>query len=126
MNYAPRVGKMNRAAVGPLGPAHTALLFDGIESAGLVKYAFLVLVFDDQTRQPVCFVASEENAGAAFGGGSHVLGLFPGDGHMNLGSSDDWADAAKFFPKAIAVAAGQLGLPPDAGQGLVAPPSRPA
>ncbi len=28
-----------------------------------------------------------------------ILGVFDGSGHANLGSSDDWGDPQKFFPR---------------------------
>src|SRR5438309_2046596 len=98
----PRVESMNRVASAPLGENHTVLLFDQIKSAGHVEYAFLVAVFDNATQRPVYFVASEVNSTAeTFGGGSHFLGVFDGDGHANRGASDDWGDPKKFFPEAL-------------------------
>jgi hypothetical protein len=122
MKYMPAVTSMNRVTGSPFGPSHTVLLWDQIVSAGRVQYAFLVGVFENATKQPVLFVASEVNRLAGtLGGGSHCLGLFPGEGHANLGFSDDWGDGAKFFPKALALAAAHLGLPwpPDDDDGGV-------
>ena len=111
MQYMPAVESMNRVGGAPLGEKHTALLFDNIKSAGSVQYAFLLAVFDNEKQEPVYFVASEVNTmAAAFGGGSHYLGVFDGSGHANLGSSDDWGDPRKFFPEAIRLAAERLGV----------------
>ena len=120
MTYTPAVTSANRVTAGPLGPGHTVMLFDQIVADGRIVYAFVVTVFDNATSEPVLFVTSEVNKRAGPPGvGSHYLGLFPGDGHVNLGASDDWADPAKFFPKALDVAAGHLGIklppPPPAG-----------
>lgn len=110
MNYQPRVKSMNCVARAPLGHGYTVLLWDKIESAGAVKYAFLLGVFEDATKQPVYFIASEVNTPAAtLGGGSHYLGIFDEAGHANLGSSDDWGDPKKFFPKALEMARAQFG-----------------
>ncbi|MDB5298795.1 MAG: hypothetical protein JWO87_458 [Phycisphaerales bacterium] len=105
MMYAPQVQSMNRVAGAPLGTAHSVLLFDNIKSAGAIQYAFLLGVFENATKQPVYFIASEVNTTAAtLGGGSHFLGIFNGQGHANLGASDDWGDPKKFFPKALSLA----------------------
>jgi hypothetical protein len=116
VKYLPRVESMNRVTGAPLGEAHTVVLFDNIKSAGALQYAFLVGVFDNATKSPVYFVSSEVNTTAAtFGGGSHFLCIFDGEGHSNLGSSDDWGDAKKFFPKALKIAEAQFGVSrPDA------------
>jgi hypothetical protein len=111
MKYTPQVKSMNRVGGAPLVPGYTIVLWDKIESAGAVEYAFLLGVFDDNTKQPVYFIASEVNAmAAAIGGGSHYLGVFDGSGHANCGSSDDWGDPRKFFPKALAMAQERFGV----------------
>ena len=103
---------MNRVAGSPFGPSHAVLLWDNIVSAGGVRYPFRVGVFDAATPQPVLFVSSEVSRSAGtLGGGSHGTGLFPGAMHANLGFPDDWGDGGKFFPRALQVAAEQLGLP---------------
>lgn len=110
MNYYPLIQSANQVAAGPLGEKHTAVFFDTIISVGNMQYTFILAVYDNATNKPCYFVASEVNALAAkFGGGSHFLGVFPGDGHMNLGDSNDWADAKKFLPKALELAARQFG-----------------
>jgi hypothetical protein len=111
VKYMPLVESMNRVSGAPMGEKHTALLFDNIKSAGSVQYAFLLAVFDNEKQKPVYFVASEINSmAAAFGGGSHFLGVFDGSGHANFGSSDDWGDPSKFFPEAIRLAAAHIGV----------------
>jgi hypothetical protein len=80
------------------------LFGSGLSSLGSIEYTYLLGVFDTKTEQPVYFVASEISSTAkAFGGGSHFLGVFDGEGHSNLGSSDDWADSESFFAKATAL-----------------------
>jgi hypothetical protein len=107
----PLVKSMNRVGGVPLGEKHSALLFDNIQSAGSVQYAFLLTVFDHGTQEPVYFVASEVNEMAAIlGGGSHFLGIFSGSGHANLGASDEWGDPQKFFPEALRLATEQFGV----------------
>ncbi len=117
MEYMPLTKSMNRVGGAPLGEKHTALLFDKVESAGSVQYAFLLVVFNNANREPVYFVASEVNQTVdTFGGGSHYLGVFTDAGHANLGSSDDWGDPGKFFPEALRMAAERFGVPSEAGQ----------
>lgn len=114
MNYMPRIEDANRVATVPLGDSHVMILLDEVKSSGSVQYEFVLAVFDAASGEPVYFVASEVNAmAAAVGGGSHFLGVFDGDGHANLGSSDDWADPSKFFPKARELAAARFRLEPE-------------
>ena len=103
--YMPLVASMNRVSTAPIGPNHTVALFDCIKSAGSVEYAYLLVVSDDRTQKPVYVVASEVNSMATnFGGGSHFLGVFTEAGHINMGSSDEWGDPHRFFPKALELA----------------------
>ena len=112
MQYQPPVTSANRVAAAPLGAGRTVMLFDTIEAAGSIKYTFLLTVFDDAKEAPVYHVAAEVNAMAeTHGGGSHFLGEFNGAGHANLGSSDDWGDPRKFFPKALRMASERFGVP---------------
>jgi hypothetical protein len=112
----PLVESMNPVGRAPLGDRHTIILFDRIQSAGSVQYAFLVAVFDNETQRPVYFVSSEINQMAAvLGGGSHCLGIFDGSGHANLGFSDDWGDPQKFFPRAVRIAAEHFGVTLEEG-----------
>lgn len=102
----PLIEEANRIATLPLGESHVMVLLDEITSSGPVQYEFVLAVFEAESRNPVYFVASEVNTMAGvLGGGSHFLGIFDGDGHGNLGSSDEWADPSKFFPKARELAA---------------------
>ena len=111
MNYLPAVDSMDRLDGMPLGPGHHAVLCGNIKSAGAIQYLCLLVVYDRATEKPIYIVASEANAMRdALGGGSHYLGVFDGNGHANLGDSDDWADPEKFAARALAIAARHLGL----------------
>jgi hypothetical protein len=78
--------------------------------AGRIEYAFILVVYENATQKPCYFVASEVNSMAkTFGGGSHFLEVFPGDGHVNMGDSDEWGDAKKFMAKALAIVAEHFG-----------------
>lgn len=87
------------------------MLLGDIVSAGSVEYGHILVVYDGDSQQPCYFVASEVNSMAKqFGGGSHFLGLFDGDGHVNCGSSDDWADEAKFTAEALRIVREKFGV----------------
>lgn len=102
MNYAPVIKSARPKQQFKIGK-HTAVLFTDIERAGAVEYCYILGVFDEK-RQPVYFVASEVNTMVRmFGGGTHFLGLFDGEGHANCGDSDDWADEAKFTAEALRI-----------------------
>lgn len=85
-----------------------AVLRTDLRSPGFITYAHILLVMGPASWEPVLAVASE--VCVAKGSGSHVLGLFPGEGHTNLGMGDEWADLAAFQEKALDVAGGHLGL----------------
>jgi hypothetical protein len=105
MNYIPVVKAVRRVAGGRLGEKHTVILFDEVESGGGIQYKFVVGVFSNEDHEPVFFVASETNSlQKLFGGPSHFMGVFDGDGHGNMGADEAWADADKFFPAAVQVA----------------------
>jgi hypothetical protein len=114
MKYMPLVESMNDVHAAPWGEKHSVFLFDHIKSAGSVQYAYLLGVYDNDTQQPVYFVASEVNdLAASLGGGSHFLGVFDSNGHANLGSSDDWGDPRKFFSEALRLAGERFGVRMD-------------
>jgi hypothetical protein len=90
---------------------HSAALWVDIESAGNVKYKYILAVFDEK-GQPCYFVASEVNQMAnIMGKGSHFLGLFPGDGHTNCGASDEWSDEVKFTEVALRIVGEKFKVP---------------
>lgn len=115
LEYTPLVGAINHVDTVPLGPKHVALLFDEIVSEGFVEYAFFVVVLQrDSDDDPILFITSEVNACASPSEGySHFLGMFNEMGHSNFGASDDWANPDIFFPKAVRMAAEELGVAPD-------------
>jgi hypothetical protein len=111
--YQPMIKSWNRAGIGMLDDRHVVMLYDRLEAAGHVQYTYMVVVFDKVKQEPVLYVTSEVNSMAeALGGGSHFLCIFDPAGHHNMGCSDEWADAAKFFPKAIELAAERFGADP--------------
>lgn len=107
MNYIPAIKSATPVAEFEVA-GHTAVLFDEIVSAGSIQYLYILAVYTPND-EPCLFIASEVNGmQQRFGGASHFLGLFPGDGHLNLGDSDEWADRDHFAEKALAIAEEQL------------------
>jgi hypothetical protein len=82
---------------------HIAVLLGDIEAEGYIQYHFALVVLDNETLEPCCFVTSEVNALAQEqgSGDSHFLCAFDGEGHINYGSSNDWADIEKFTQAAL-------------------------
>ena len=88
---------------------YSGILFGDIEGAGRIEYLHVLVIFDENQR-PCFFVTSEVNATAKqLGGGSHFLCVFDGDRHLNYGSSDDWADEAKFCAEALRIVRKRFG-----------------
>lgn len=108
MEYAPPISGGRLVRQHALSGFRADLLTD-IRSHGLMQYEHVLTVLGAESDAPVIVVASERSvAGPA--GGSHVLGLFPGSGHVNFGESDEWADLETFEQAALGVAAEHLGL----------------
>ena len=110
--YTPQISTKHAVARWSLGDGrYTAGLFDGLVSPGMVKYLYVLAVFDDATEEPVLFVASELDTelGTDTVVGPPFLGVFSGETHENHGQSEDWNDLDLFAMKALKVAAGRLG-----------------
>lgn len=83
-----------------------------------IKYLYVMAVFELPEGKLCLCVASEQSQELLAlwerhpefnpGGNAHVLGLFDGGGHSNLGTSSDWADLEKFTAKALDVARSHL------------------
>jgi hypothetical protein len=75
------------------------------QQSGSVKYLYTLSVHPRDGGAAILYVAAEHNkTPPERRSGSHFLGVFPGEGHVNLGASDDWADIEKFESRAIVVA----------------------
>ena len=107
MAYTPRIASAEPQARYEVA-GREAVLLGNIVSAGMVQYLYLLVVYESD-GQPCLFDASELNADReAFGGGSHFLGVFTGDGHLNMGDSDEWANQERFVERALAIARERL------------------
>lgn len=107
MEYAPLVSGGRIAGRYSLS-GFRALLVTDVLSDGMITYKHVLFVMPPATVAPVLAVTSE--VAAVSGNGSHVLGLFPGNGHVNLGMRDEWENLSAFKSKALDVAAQHLDL----------------
>ena len=96
---------------------YRALLLTDLEPLGSIQCLYVLQVFKVPERKLCLCVAAETNRmhgmrrpgdGKSGSGGSHFLGLFPGQGHMNFGSSNDWANIEIFAAKAVELARSHL------------------
>ena len=109
--YRPSILAAETLSVVPLGE-YTATLLTDVESAGLIRYGY-VMEFRDQQGHPCFYVAAEENELAEMGG-SHFLCSYLGGTHRNHGCSNDWTDRRRFVREAFALFRQEF---PQAGTG---------
>jgi hypothetical protein len=115
--YWPTLSDARLANSYQIGP-YMGMLFTDCKSVGGIQYTHVLMVFKPNPLTgklppkpvPSLAVAAEVNSRAEIGGGSHFLGVFPGDGHMNLGGSDEWANLEKFAHRALEFAAEHLNV----------------
>ena len=82
-----------------------ALLLTDCESSQTIQYIHALFVY--RTSDFPCFAVACESSRQV--PESRLLGVFPGDGHQNLGHDLKWGDLDQFASKAIALAAERLG-----------------
>jgi hypothetical protein len=130
--YLPDLKTMRIAKNFLLGDCFCMLCTDCVSNQA-VQYRHVLFVVRPPSREPNFAVAAEVNEMAEEGRallrqmreqgaseeqlaadaelvGSHYLGVFPGDGHRNLGASDDWADLDKFAVRALQIVAQEFGI----------------
>ncbi len=116
--YLPTITDGHRVATYVMGP-YIAIVLTDCESSGMIEYKHALFVYlpDPQAAearpQVVMAVAAELSSFAAktLPDGdepAYFLGVFPGDGHLNMGLSSDWANLEKFTHKALTVAQERL------------------
>jgi hypothetical protein len=110
--YAPPLEGTTESGRVEIGAAHEGVLYDyppPEQQKSSVKYLYTLAVHAKGGGQPILFVTSEYNKmPPERRSGSHFLGVFAGDGHINLGASDDWADRDRFRTRALEVARERL------------------
>jgi hypothetical protein len=98
--YRPAILSAKTVSVVPVGEYSAELLTD-VESAGLIRYGY-VMKFCDPVGHPCFYVAAEENEMCQeLGGGSHFLCSYLGGTHRNHGSSNEWTDIDRFTQQAL-------------------------
>ena len=86
---------------------HSALLLDDIQTAGMMRYRYLLNVFEKEPEDSSLIVACELFAG----GPDYAVGLFTEEGHQTLGpTNQDWADEEKFCARALHLITERLGI----------------
>lgn len=131
--YLPALTNARRVASYVIGPYIGVLLTD-CEASGVIDYKHVLFVYlpdpvnPGKPPQVVMAVAAELSSmlkppSDAEQPEAYFLGVFPGDGHYNLGMSEDWADLEKFAARAVEVARERLEvsrpvmrIPDDAGR----------
>ncbi|NJP07481.1 MAG: hypothetical protein HC837_18575 [Chloroflexaceae bacterium] len=109
--YVPAIKYARPVRLFEIGPYRAILLTD-CESEGTIQYAHVLFVHEHGSRMPCFAVAAEIQTALSWFAdldvdrsdvdvGSHVLGVFPGDGHINMGNSDAWADLDTFLLRAL-------------------------
>ena len=126
--YLPMITNARPVSRYLIGP-YLAVVLTDCESDGMIEYQHVVIVYhidpeaeQDESPMPVMAVAAERST-ALQDENSFFLGVFPGDGHLNMGSSTDWGDLGKFTNKALEIIGDHLKvseapflLPEDRGQ----------
>ncbi len=104
--YLPNIVNARHVDTYMVGPL-LVTVFTDCEARGYVQYAHVLFVhvLDPQAPfmlpEPMFAVAAEISQFS--NSDAHFLGVFPGHGHLNLGSSPDWADLSKFTRRALQV-----------------------
>jgi hypothetical protein len=115
MRYAPAFNSGRSVERFRVGPYRCDLLTD-IENLsgmlGVIRYAHVLVVADEEG---IClFVVAEGNSmRGTFGGGSHFLCIYPGEGSVRLGDGDHYADLAQFRTAALDALKSHFQLPAD-------------
>lgn len=87
-------------------PDHSveAMLYDNIESIGLVKYEYMIVAFRYDDTDPFMYVTSELNSNyEPERCNSHLLCVFKDNQHYNFGSSDSYGEMYYFETNAIEI-----------------------
>lgn len=109
--YLPNISDARRIATYTLGP-YIAVMLDNCKSDGQIEYKYVMFVYlpDPQNavshNQIVMAVAAEKSPALITldpDNPAYFLGVFPGDGHLNLGHSTDWGNLELFTKRSLEV-----------------------
>ncbi|MBZ0283878.1 MAG: hypothetical protein K8L97_24280 [Anaerolineae bacterium] len=124
--YMPAIIDARHVRSYQVGP-YLTMLFTDCKSAGQIQYRHVLFVYappdprDPRPKPPsrIMAVAAERNPHLErvpdVPRNGYFLGVFPGEGHMNMGMSEDWYDLEKFAQKALEIVANQymITIPPQ-------------
>ena len=89
-------------------PPIKALLLDNIQTAGIVRYRYVLTVFENGDYEDPLLVISSE---LFSDGPTYAIGVFTESGHETLNPiSDDWADLDKFCHRALELVQKRKGI----------------
>ena len=103
----PKIANAQRRISFALSKDHLASLYGDIESAGVIQYHHLLVIYGPD-KQPCLFFGSEWSGLDPSYKFEPVLGVFSEIGHSNFGGSVDWFDDALFVLGAFKFARGML------------------
>lgn len=105
----PQIVKAERVAAFHLPSGYAATLLANIESAGIIEYHYVMVMFGPD-ENIYLFTASEwSNLDPSYKD-NPVFGVFFDDGHANLGSSPDWTDCPLFVLESVAHVRERFGM----------------
>lgn len=105
----PKLTKAERKISFPLNEEFMTSLFGNIESAGMVQYHHLLVVYDAR-KEPCLFIGSEWSLHDPSYKNQPILGIFTKDGHQSWDSESILLDDALFVLKAFDAAREILGI----------------
>lgn len=92
-----------------LAPKHKAVLYGGVESAGIIQYHHILVVIDTD-GEPCLYICAEWSVLDPAYRDEPILGMFHDNGHDNMGGSADWRDEHLFLLRAVELAREHLGV----------------
>ncbi|MBK9161141.1 MAG: hypothetical protein IPM27_06210 [Nitrosomonadales bacterium] len=96
----PKIVNAERLAVFHLPAGYAATLLGNVESAGIIEYHYVMVVFGPD--QQICmFTGSEWSNQDPSYKNEPVFGIFGEDGHAGCGGSPDWLDPALFVLRSV-------------------------
>lgn len=96
----PKIVNAERLAVFHLPAGYAATLLGNVESAGIIEYHYVMVVFGPD--QQICmFTGSEWSNQEPSYKNEPVFGIFGEDGHAGCGGSPDWLDPALFVLRSV-------------------------
>ena len=99
----PKIINAERKVSFPLNDEYMASLLGNIESAGIIQYHHLLVIYGPD-REPCLFIGAEWNLHDPSYKNEPVLGVFSGEAHESWEGSSDLVDDVLFVLKAFSIA----------------------